>query len=739
MRGYFLALRAHGMVPATQPQRCRTESAARTPPMYFSKSRIENSKSVRAERLKGAKAISDVSGSGSWIDRQLLEANPRVEAMEHPSSDQLTSRRPHGSRGRSWAVALLGLMALGACADDAKPFRAPLLLTSGELARIAAPRGVLALGEVVGGRLDGGKLDAYLVSAPAGAQLEVTATAARSGGLRLAVALYGPRTQRGLFGSALAATRTAAMEVSASLRVLEEGTYLVLVAAPSAQEGDYQLRLQCTGTCAAPACAPSACLLDCPSALARDARGCEACACETNIAGPSCVEGTSCGAGRVCRSGVCVDGCACPDAFAPVCGQDGRTYASACEARCFGAAVANQGACVNEACGASNACAADERCELTAGQAARCVKIERCAACPTTFEPVCGADGQTYGNACLLDCAGVTARRSGVCVASSSGCTQSCTTDADCGARDVECASGRCQPRGCSPEASACGSDGVTYASACEVPFCRGVRAVASGSCCRCAGDFTPVCGRDGRTYSNRCEAGCAGARVATEGACPGACLPTSCGLTCAFGFRRDASGCEQCACQEGPRCAADADCPNPRQQCVSGTCRETCACPDTWAPVCGPDEITYRNACQAFCAGVLDRALEGGCPRRTLVERSCGSTCNRESGPVCGEDGNQYDSDCALCSAGVPSAGPTPCVPASCGCSTKVEPVCGADGVTYGQACLAACVGVEVASVGGCASTASRCAAFGACELRCPSGFEVDPRTGCRTCACRP
>lgn len=34
---------------------------------------------------------------------------------------------------------------------------------------------------------------------------------------------------------------------------------------------------------------------------------------------------------------------------------------------------------------------------------------------------------------------------------------------------------------------------------------------------------------------------------------------------------------------------------------------KEDCFCADIYLPVCGCNDITYSNACQAACAGIID------------------------------------------------------------------------------------------------------------------------------------
>jgi hypothetical protein len=96
--------------------------------------------------------------------------------------------------------------------------------------------------------------------------------------------------------------------------------------------------------------------------------------------------------------------------------------------------------------------------------------------CILIYDPVCGVDGVTYGNACEAGCVG------NVPVA-----------------YNGECGSGAGIPPVVSP-----------IPEAPPVP-----------EDCICAAIYAPVCGIDGITYSNPCEAGCKKVAVASDGECP--------------------------------------------------------------------------------------------------------------------------------------------------------------------------------------------------------------------------
>lgn len=233
--------------------------------------------------------------------------------------------------------------------------------------------------------------------------------------------------------------------------------------------------------------------------------------------------------------------------------------------------------------------------------------------CPEIYAPVCGADGNTYGNACEAECADVRVVHEGTCEA---GCV--------CPA----------------VYAPVCGEDGRTYGNSCEAA-CAGVMAVCEGPCetsCVCPDVHAPVCGTDGRTYGNSCEANCAGVMVVAEGPCecpavppiycewgyvvdqrgcptptclpPPECPPVLCDVYCEHGHVLDERGCATCACNPSPApiCIADDEC-GAGERCDFSVCRSPCEG--------APEDI----ACPAVCYGECRPEAPRGC----ATDRDCG------------------------------------------------------------------------------------------------------------------
>ncbi|XP_057371814.1 serine protease inhibitor dipetalogastin-like [Daphnia carinata] len=132
--------------------------------------------------------------------------------------------------------------------------------------------------------------------------------------------------------------------------------------------------------------------------------------------------------------------------------------------------------------------------------------------CTLQYDPVCGTDGNTYGNACALQCLTKQNTAVGLGKAYDGECKQA----KERGRREAaEC--------GCTfLHAPVCGTDGKTYdnencmeveITKCGTVLDSTVKKAYDGECkqvnkpsekmCACAQYYAPVCGTDGNTYSN--------------------------------------------------------------------------------------------------------------------------------------------------------------------------------------------------------------------------------------------
>ncbi len=222
--------------------------------------------------------------------------------------------------------------------------------------------------------------------------------------------------------------------------------------------------------------------------------------------------GKTCAGGMVCD----IDGCAttdsgicvpdpnkgtCPDGGAQQCGCDGNTYPNACYRQKANVSLKHQGACPDDPtttlCKVGPIkpalCPTGTYCQLYDNNPNACVGTGECVkipvACDGSNKPVCGCNGTTYTNPCLLGQAQQNMKTSGQCGAST--CTEGkpgCAANAYCAV-----------PQG------QCGTQGIC---------------INKPPTTACTGVIDPVCGCDGTTYTNPSCAAVQGVVVNTKGTC---------------------------------------------------------------------------------------------------------------------------------------------------------------------------------------------------------------------------
>lgn len=259
-----------------------------------------------------------------------------------------------------------------------------------------------------------------------------------------------------------------------------------------------------------------------------------------------------------------------------------------------------------------------------------------------------------------------------------------------------------CQRRCPNVYLTVCGSDHISYQSACYLQCVPGVQVISLGACQTVSsgngtgGQTNPPVSTNPGNSTTTDPSNPSSAFLACSRQCQNVIM-----VVCGTDNNSYINPCTL-LCNPGVQIAYRGDCLNSPPVGGNTTDPNQTVCSTLYYPVCGADGKSYTNNCQATLAGT-SVAYNGLC----LADKC---QCNGNYNPVCGTNGKSFDNSCLAQCAGVPIAYYNSCEDCSIPCPTYANYVCATNGLTYRNNCQLVCQGSAILAQSGVCSPKSNC-----------------------------